>query len=88
VGVLKLPGGEGEGDGCARDGAVALAALLRQAARDARNDIWLCTALNCKVTASSLRVSWQLSASTLDSRPASDALSRFNWVFADSSSSK
>jgi hypothetical protein len=84
VGVLRLLGGEG-GD-WAR-GSADVAALLRQAAREARSDIWSCIALSCSVTASSLRVSLQLSASTPDSRSASDTLSRFNWTLVDSSSS-
>jgi hypothetical protein len=85
MGVLRLLGGEG-GD-WARGSAAAVAALLRQAAREARNDIWLCTAFSCSVISSSLWVSWRLSASTPDSRPASDTLSRFSWVLVVSSSS-
>jgi hypothetical protein len=51
------------------------AALLRQEAREVRNDIWLCIAFSCSVTVSSLRVRLWLSDSTLDNRLASDAFS-------------
>jgi hypothetical protein len=72
-------------EGCARDFA---AALLRQEAREARNDIWFCIALSCSVTASSLRVRLRLSDSMPDSRLVSDALSSLSWKLSDSSSSR
>jgi hypothetical protein len=80
TGVLMLTGEEG----CARD---CVAASLRQDARDARNDIWLCIAFSCSVTASSLRVRLWFSDSTLDNRLVSDVLSNLSWKLVDSSSS-
>jgi hypothetical protein len=72
-------------EGCARD---CVAALLRHEARDARNDIWLCIAFSCSVTASSLRVRLWLSDSTLDNRLASDALSSLSLRLVSSRSSR
>jgi hypothetical protein len=78
TGVSTLAGGED----CAR-GCVAVS--LRHETREARNDIWLCIAFSCCVTASSLCVRLRFSDSNLDSRVASDELSTLSWKLADSS---